>query len=239
MHPLGVASHVFRRRMDACDKYMTPKCDDIGMNTHLLALYVAAVFLAMIAPGPDMMFILSTGMRGGARAGLLATLGVVSSEIVQIAAVAAGLSALFAEAPTAFTVLRLGGAAYLLYLGVQALRSARRGSPLEGAESNARVSGRYAYARGLLTNLANPKSVTFVVALLPQFVDRGLGHVALQFTVLGAIFIAFEILVDGTVGLASGRIGNWLSRRRRARQALDAGSGTIMVALAGRLALER
>ena len=67
------------------------------MNTHLLALYVAAVFLAMIAPGPDMMFILSTGMRGGARAGLLATLGVVSSEIVQIAAVAAGLSALFAR----------------------------------------------------------------------------------------------------------------------------------------------
>ena len=209
------------------------------MNTHLLALYVAAVFLAMIAPGPDMMFILSTGMRGGARAGLLATLGVVSSEVVQIAAVAAGLSALFAEAPAAFTVLRLGGAAYLLYLGVQALRSARRGSPLAGAESNVPVSGRYAYARGLLTNLANPNSVTFVVALLPQFVERGLGHVPLQFTVLGAIFVAFEILVDGTVGLASGRIGSWLSRRRRARQALDAGSGTIMVALAGRLALKR
>jgi threonine/homoserine/homoserine lactone efflux protein len=209
------------------------------MNTHLLALYVAAVFLAMIAPGPDMMFILSTGMRGGARAGLLATLGVVSSEIVQIAAVAAGLSALFAEAPVAFTVLRLGGAGYLLYLGVQALRSARRGSPLEGSQPGAQVSGRYAYVRGLLTNLANPKSVTFVVALLPQFVDRGIGHIPLQFTVLGAIFIAFEILVDGTVGLASGRIGSWLSGRRRARQALDAGSGTIMVALAGRLALER
>ena len=202
-------------------------------------LYVAAVFLAMIAPGPDMMLILSTGMRGGARAGLLATLGVVSSEILQIAAVAAGLSALFAEAPVAFTALRLGGAAYLLYLGVQALRSARRGAPLEDAPPAARVSGRYAYARGLVTNLANPKSVTFVVALLPQFVDRGLGHIPLQFTVLGAIFVAFEILVDGTVGLASGRIGNWLSRRRRARQALDAGSGTIMVALAGRLALER
>ena len=154
------------------------------MNTHLLALYVAAVFLAMIAPGPDMMFILSVGMRGGARAGLLATLGVVSSEILPIAAVAAGLSALFAEAPVAFTALRLGGAAYLLYLGVQALRSARRGGPLEDAQPAGRVSGRYAYARGLVTNLANPKSVTFVVALLPQFVDRGIGHVPLQFTVL-------------------------------------------------------
>ena len=208
------------------------------MNIHLLELYVAAVFLAMIAPGPDMLFILATGTRGGPRAGLLATLGVVTSEVVQITAVAAGLAALFAAAPTAFTVLRLGGAAYLLYLGVQALRSARRGRPLE-APGGERVSGRYAYLRGLVTNLVNPKSVTFVVALLPQFVDRGLGHVPLQFAVLGAIFIAFEVLIDGTVGLTAGRLGTWLSRRRRARQALDAGSGTIMVALAGRLALER
>jgi threonine/homoserine/homoserine lactone efflux protein len=209
------------------------------MDVHLLGLYVAAVFVAMIAPGPDMMFVLATGMRGGARAGLLAMLGVGSSEIVQIAAVAAGLSALFAEVPVAFTVLRLGGAAYLLYLGVQALRSARRGSPLEDPQPGARVSGRHAYLRGAITNLANPKSVTFVVALLPQFVDHGMGDIPLQFAVLGAIFVAFEVLVDGTVGLASGRIGGWLSRRRRARQGLDAGSGTVMVALAARLALER
>src|ERR1700733_5056915 len=118
------------------------KCEHSAMNTHLLALYVAAVFLAMIAPGPDMMFILSTGMRGGARAGLLATLGVVSSEVVQIAAVAAGLSALFAEAPGASPALRRGGAASLLSLGVQALRSPRRGSPLESSQPSARVSGR-------------------------------------------------------------------------------------------------
>ncbi|MCL2585345.1 MAG: LysE family translocator [Streptosporangiales bacterium] len=126
-----------------------------------------------------------------------------------------------------------------LHLGVQALRSARRGSPLDDAPADAGVSGRYAYLRGLVTNLANPKSVTFVVALLPQFVDRSIGHVPAQFTVLGVIFIAFELLVDGGVALAAGRIGAWLSRRRRARQALDAGSGTVMIALAGRLAFER
>jgi threonine/homoserine/homoserine lactone efflux protein len=78
-----------------------------------------------------------------------------------------------------------------------------------------------------------------VVALLPQFVDRGLGHVPVQFAVLGAIFVTFEMLIDGTVGLAAGRLGSWLSRRRRARQALDAGAGTVMLALAGRLAVER
>ena len=209
------------------------------MNTHLLALYVLAVFLAMIAPGPDMLFVLAVGVRGGPRAGLLAALGAASSEIVQITAVAAGLSALFAAAPTAFTVLRLCGAAYLLYLGVQALRNARRGSPVAESPAAAKPSGRYAYLRGFLTNLVNPKMVTFAVAFLPQFVDRGLGHVPLQFAVLGAIFVVFEVLVDGTVGLTAGRLGSWLSRRRRARQALDVGSGTIMVALAGRLALER
>lgn len=209
------------------------------MNTHLLGLYVVAVFLAMIAPGPDMLFVLAAGMRGGARGGLLATLGVATSEVVQIAAVAAGLSALFAEAPTAFAVLRLCGAAYLLYLGVQAFRSARSGSPLNSETETSRADGRYAYVRGLVTNMVNPKSVTFVVALLPQFVDRSIGNVPLQFGVLGAIFVAFELAIDGTVGLGAGRIGSWLSRRRRARQALDAGSGTIMIALAGRLALER
>lgn len=209
------------------------------MNAHLLVVYVVAVFVAMIAPGPDMLFILATGARGGPRAGLLATLGVMTSEVVQIAAVAAGLAALFAAAPTAFLVLRLLGAAYLLYLGAQALRSARRGAAVADPPPADRVSGSYAYLRGAVTNLANPKSVTFVVALLPQFVDRALGQVPLQFAILGAIFIAFEALIDGTVGVLAGRIGTWLSRRRRARQALDAGAGTIMVALAARLAVER
>jgi threonine/homoserine/homoserine lactone efflux protein len=209
------------------------------VNGHLLVLYVAAVILAMVAPGPDMMFVLATGARGGPRAGLLATLGVASSEIIHITAVAAGLSALFAAVPAAFTALRLGGAAYLGYLGVQALRSARRGGPLPEAAGTTRPSGRYAYLRGAVTNLVNPKMVTFAVAFLPQFVDRGLGHIPLQFTVLGAIFITLEVLVDGTVGLLAGRLGGWLARRHRARQALDAGSGTIMIALAGRLALER
>jgi threonine/homoserine/homoserine lactone efflux protein len=209
------------------------------MNAHLLALYLVAVFLAMITPGPDMMFILAVGARGGRRAGLLAMAGVATSEAVQIMAVAAGLSALFAAAPAAFTVLRLCGAAYLAYLGMQALRSARRGGGTTAPPRGTEVSGHYAYLRGLVTNLVNPKMVTFAVAFLPQFVDRSLGHVPAQFAVLGAIFIALEVVVDGTVAVTAGRLGGWLSRRRRARQAVDAGSGAIMVALAGRLALER
>ncbi|MEV4603020.1 LysE family translocator [Amycolatopsis sp. NPDC049253] len=214
---------------------------DESMNGHLLVLYLVATFLAMIAPGPDMMFVLASGVRGGPRAGLMAALGVASSEVVHITAAAAGLSALFAAAPTVFTVLRLAGAAYLGYLGFQALRSAWRPDPLSVVPAGATgsISGHRAYLRGALTNLVNPKMVTFSVAFLPQFVDRSLGHVWLQFLVLGLIFLVFEMVVDGTVGLFAGRIGGVLARRRRARQAVDASSGTVMLALAGKLALER
>ncbi|MGN6794265.1 MAG: LysE family translocator [Streptosporangiaceae bacterium] len=221
--------------------------DGSVMNGHLLVLYVAAVVVAMITPGPDMMFVLATAVRGGARAGLLATLGVATSEIVQITAVAAGLAALFTAAPAAFTTLRICGAVYLLYLGIQAFRSARHGGfrgvviPERGSylPDQRGISGRYAYLRGAVTNLVNPKMVTFAVAFLPQFVDRSLGHVPAQFAVLGVIFIALELLIDGALGLGAGRLAGWLSRRRRARQALDVGSGTAMVALAARLAFER
>lgn len=209
------------------------------MNAHLLGVYAVVVALAMIAPGPDMMFVLVTGARGGSRAGFLAACGVASSEVVHIALAATGLSALFAAAPTAFTVLRIAGAAYLLHLGLHAIRSARRGGALAPDADGPVLSGRRAYLRGALTNLVNPKMATFSIALLPQFVDRGAGNVPLQFAVLGVIFIAFELLVDGSVGLAGGRLSSWMSRRRRARQGLDVASGTVMIALAGRLALER
>jgi threonine/homoserine/homoserine lactone efflux protein len=91
----------------------------------------------------------------------------------------------------------------------------------------------------MLTNLINPKMITFSVAFLPQFVDRSIGHIPLQFLILGSIFIAFELLIDGSVGLLAGRLRQTMARRRRARQALDAGSGSVMLALAGRLALGR
>ncbi len=210
------------------------------MNGHLLTLYVVAVFVAMIAPGPDMMFVLASGARGGPRVGFLAAVGVASSEVIHIAATAAGLSALFAAAPAAFTALRIVGAGYLTWLGVQAVRSALRGGSLAAATTAAPpITGRAAYLRGALTNLVNPKMITFSIAFLPQFVDRSAGHVPLQFLILGVIFIAFELLVDGSVGLLAGRLGQTLARRRRARQALDAGSGAVLFALAGRLALDR
>ena len=208
------------------------------IDQHLFVLFLITTSVAMLSPGPDMLFVLGCGMRGGPRAGLLATAGVATSEIVHIALSAAGLSAFFAAAPTAFTTLRIAGGAYLVYLGVQAIRHRGEGhlTPEGQAEG---VPGRVAYLRGLLTNLVNPKMVTFTIAFLPQFVDPRLGHVWLQFAILGAVFIALEFVVDGTVGILAGRIGQWFSRRQRAQRRVDVATGSVFIGLGVRLAAER
>lgn len=207
------------------------------IDSHLLALFLLTTLIAMITPGPDMLFILGCGMRGGPRAGLLATAGVATSEAIHVAVAAAGLAALFATVPVAFTVVRVVGAAYLIYLGIQTLR--RRKGTDRALSSGAGVTDRRAYLNGLLTNLLNPKMVTFTIAFLPQFVDPSLGAVGLQFAILGTLLITLEFLVDGTVGLLAGRISTWLRTRHSARRTLDHATGTLFIALGLRLATDR
>ncbi|TMQ97192.1 LysE family translocator [Actinomadura soli] len=207
------------------------------VDPHLLVAFFVTSAVAMVIPGPDMLFVLGCGMRGGARAGLLATAGVATSEAVHVAVAAAGLAALFAAVPVAFTVVRIAGAAYLVYLGVQTIR--RRVDDQDDLPSAGGISGRRAYLNGLLTNLLNPKMVTFTIAFLPQFIDPGMGHVWAQFVVLGAILIALEFLVDGTVGVLAGRIGDCLRRRRAARRRLNVAVGGLFIGLGVRLAAER
>jgi threonine/homoserine/homoserine lactone efflux protein len=206
------------------------------VDQRLLVLFTVATLIAMVTPGPDMLFVLGCGMRGGPRAGLLATAGVATSEAIHIAVAAAGLAALFMAVPVAFTVVRIAGAAYLIFLGVQAIRHRGRGHDLDAGSG---MSGRRAFVHGLVTNLLNPKMVTFTIAFLPQFVDPGLGHVWLQFAILGAILIALEFLVDGTVGVLAGRMGGWLRRRKAVRRRIDATTGGIFITLGVGLAVER
>ncbi|WP_433336651.1 LysE family translocator [Spirillospora sp. CA-294931] len=206
------------------------------IDQQLLIAFVLTSMVAMITPGPDMLFVLGCGMRGGPRAGLLATAGVATSVAVHIAVAAAGLAALFAAVPTAFTVVRVVGAAYLIYLGVQMIRKRHE---VQDEDTTGGMSDRRAYLNGLVTNLLNPKMVTFTIAFLPQFVNPSLGHVWLQFAILGAILVVLEFLVDGTIGVMAGRIGGWLRRRRDVRRRIDVATGGIFVGLGVRLAAER
>ncbi|GAB2664764.1 LysE family translocator [Nocardia goodfellowii] len=206
------------------------------VDPHLLAAFTVTTIVALVTPGPDMLFVLGCGMRGGPRAGVLATLGIVTGDALYIVAAAAGLAVLLTTFPVVFTILRLAGAAYLIYLGIQLIRqreSAHLDDPAAGT-----MPGRRAFFNGVVSSAANPQTFTFMVALLPQFIDPAAGPVWLQFAVLGAVLIVLEFLADGTVGVLAGRIGGWLRERRAVRRRIDAATGSLFIGLGVRLAAD-
>ena len=205
------------------------------MSGSLLGAYLVTITLLMLAPGPDMLFALATGMKSGSRTGFMAAVGAASGEVVHITAAAVGLAAIFRSAPVLYDVMRFAGAAYLVYLGIHTLRG--RNEPVNMGNRGA-DGARRALWRGAITNLLNPKMALFTVAFLPQFVDTSRGSVALQFFVLGACFVTLEIIVDGTVGILAGRFGQMLVRRRTAK-ALHVVSGSVFVGLGTKIAVTR
>lgn len=204
------------------------------VDTSLYAAFLVAAFALCVTPGPDMMFIVAVGGRGGPAAGVMAAAGVASAMLVHTVAAALGLSALFTTLPVLYYVLRWLGAAYLLYLAVKAFRD--RSVPGEaGTRSGSGM--RRAFWQGAVTNLLNPKVILFNVAFLPQFVDPSLGHVPGQFLLLGITIVVMGFLWDGTVGLLSGRLSLALRRSRRVARALNVFTGTVFTGLAVRLAV--
>ncbi|MFG2950944.1 LysE family translocator [Streptomyces adustus] len=203
------------------------------VNTSLYAAFLVTAFALCVTPGPDMMFIVAMGGRGGPAAGVLAACGVACAMLVHSAAAALGLSALFAALPVLYHVLRWAGAAYLLHLAVKAFR-ARSLPGEEGAPAGPGL--RRAFWQGAVTNLLNPKVILFNIAFLPQFVDPELGHVREQLLALGLTIVTMGFVVDGSVGLLSGRLSALLRRSRRVARGLNVFSGTVFAALALRLA---
>ncbi|WP_308257825.1 LysE family translocator [Pseudonocardia lacus] len=207
-----------------------------------LVAFVATVALLVLTPGPDMLFIVAVGARGGARAGLAGAVGVAAGLAVHALATAFGMAAVFQAVPVAYDVVRIMGAAYLLYLGITTLRRKPDPTGPDGADPLPPQPGwstGKAFSRGLLTNLLNPKVVLFNAAFMPQFVDPSRGSTTTQLLVLGACFVLVDLLIDGPIGLFAGRLGTWLARHHRARRRLDVTTGSIFIGLSARLALER
>ena len=199
---------------------------------------VAIISLGMVlTPGPNMIYLTSRTISQGRLAGMISLAGVALGFVCYLLAAGLGLAALFKAVPVAYDVVRIAGAFYLGYLAWNMLKP-RGASPFEARELPPH-SPRRLFTMGLVTNLLNPKMVTFTIAFLPQFVDPHRGQVWLQFAVLGAILIVLEFLVDGTVGLLAGRIGHWLRSRRTARRTIDTATGGIFIGLGVRLALLR
>ncbi|MGV4985351.1 LysE family translocator [Streptomyces sp. NRAIS4] len=204
------------------------------VDTSLYAAFLIAAFALCVTPGPDMMFIVAVGGRGGPLTGLAAAVGVACAMLMHTVAAALGLSALFLTLPTLYEVLHWAGAAYLLFLAVKAFRG--DGGPVETEEAAPGHGRRRAFWRGAVTNLLNPKVILFNVSFLPQFVNPALGHVREQFLVLGFTITAMGVVVDGSIGLLSGKLASLLRRSRRVARGLDYFSGTVFAGLAVRLA---
>ncbi len=201
----------------------------------LYTAFLVAALALCVTPGPDMMFIVAMGGRGGPAAGVLAACGVACAMLVHAVAAALGLSALFTSLPTLYHVLRWAGAAYLLYLAVKAFRDRSVPGEEDAGAGRGGAGMRRAFWQGAITNLLNPKVILFNVAFLPQFVDPALGHVPGQLLLLGGTLVVMGLLWDGSVGLLSGRLAGLLRRNARLGRRLNLLSGTVFTGLAVRL----
>jgi threonine/homoserine/homoserine lactone efflux protein len=199
---------------------------------HSLALFLAAGLALNLTPGPDMLYVAARGASEGRAAGVVSALGIGVGTLVHIALVAAGLAALLAAVPLAHLALRLGGAAYLVYLGVRALRAKPDAG---GVAELTPASLGVIFRQGVITNVLNPKVALFFLAFLPQFVDPSRGHPALQVVVLGLLFDVSGTLVNLAVALGSSRVAARLRRGESARL-IQRVTGVLFIVLGGRLA---
>ncbi|MGY4907670.1 LysE family translocator [Streptomyces sp. 900116325] len=205
------------------------------MNLDLLAPFLLAVVVIQLTPGPGMLFILTQAMTSGCRAGRAAACGAASAMLIHTMAVALGLAALLHAAPMAMNLLRIGGAAYLLWLAIQAFRSPDL--VLDAHAETTQGGFGVVFLRGAINDLANPKIVIFYLAFLPQFVDPSLGHLPLQLFVLGLMLLTVGFVVDLAIVMVAGRIGLLLRRRPMVNRCLSKLAGTVYGFLAVRLAV--
>lgn len=214
----------------------------IGIDGHQLALFVVAGWLLNLTPGPDVFYIVTHALRSGARAGMVAGLGITAGCCVHIVAAALGVGALLATSATAFTVLKWVGAAYLLWMGVRMLR-ARPGDGLAAVarEAHARTAPavplRQVFLGGFWTNVLNPKVALFFLAFVPQFIAADAPHKTLAFLLLGLLFNVNSLPVSAAWALAAA----WMARRVGALQRrmhwLDRAAGAMFIGFGIKLAL--
>ncbi|CAI8726722.1 homoserine/homoserine lactone efflux protein [Pseudomonas chlororaphis] len=197
-------------------------------------MFFLALAVVYLLPGPDMILLLQTGARQGKGLALATAAGLAIARGCHVALAALGLAALFKAAPWTFEVVRLGGAAYLLWLGVQCLRVNLLPS-LQNGEAASALRWREAIRRGLLTNLLNPKALLFCSVLLPQFINPQAGPVAAQFASLGLLLVLVGLLFDSAYALAGAWIGRWLAHNRAAQRVQQWLFGSLLIGFALRL----
>ncbi len=199
-----------------------------------LTLFIVASVLLTLAPGPDIIYVLTRGVAQGVKAGLAAAVGFATGCIFHTVLAAVGIAALIRSSEWAFDAVRYAGAAYLVWIGVQALRH-RASFSIEGAR-DARTLATI-YRQSVIGNVLNPKVTLFFLAFLPQFVDTQAGHLGWQMALLGAIFMVQTVVIFGAVAVFSGMIGAWVRRKPAIGERLNIFAGVTFIALGIRVAL--
>jgi threonine/homoserine/homoserine lactone efflux protein len=193
-----------------------------------IALFLLAATALAVVPGPAVAYIVTQSIDQGRRAGIVSALGVASGGLVHVAAATVGLSALIASSATAFTVVKLVGAVYLIVVGIRRILSSDGDEP----ESRAlRLPLRRVYRQGVIVNVLNPKTALFFLAFLPQFVDPDRGAVWPQVALLGVVFVSVAVLSDLTYALVSDAIAGRLRRTGTGAKARRWLTGGVFVAL--------
>ncbi|MBN3863725.1 LysE family translocator [Pseudomonas frederiksbergensis] len=200
-----------------------------------LWLFFMALAVVYLLPGPDMILLLQTGARQGKGAALATALGLGVARGCHVALAALGLATLFRTAPWTFDLVRLAGATYLLWIGIQCLRTTMLPS-LNGANATTdKPRWPEAIQRGLLTNLLNPKALLFCSVLMPQFINPQAGPVLAQFATLGMLLVGVGLLFDSAYALVGAALGRWLQRSPSAQRVQQWLFGSLLIGFAVRL----
>lgn len=200
-----------------------------------MAAFVLASFILVVVPGPSVLFVISRGIALGRKAAVLTVLGNELGLLLQVGLVAAGVGSLVERSVVAYEVLRLAGAAYIVYLGVQAIRHRRSLSTV--LDVTATRSSRHIVREGFIVGITNPKAIVFFTAVLPQFVDPGGAAVPVQMMLLGLISVTVAFVSDSAWGVLAGTARAWLSGAPHRLERLGGAGGLMMIGLGTRLAV--
>lgn len=198
--------------------------------------FLVASLLFIQVPGPSLLFTLGRALTVGRRGAILSAVGNGLGLLVQVAVVAVGLGTVLAASATVYSVVKLAGAAYVVWLGVLAIRHrAQAREALARATPVAEAASR-ALRTGFVVGLTNPKTVVFFVAFLPEFTDRAAGRLGLQVALLGLVFGVLAVLSDSLWALVAGTARDWVARRPERLDSLGLAGGLMMIGLGGLLA---
>jgi threonine/homoserine/homoserine lactone efflux protein len=203
----------------------------VPTTSHWLAFLVASILFIQV-PGPSLLFTIGRALTVGRRDALLSVAGNGIGIMIQVALIAVGLAAVVTASSAAYVVVKVIGASYVIWLGIQAIRHRGDARSALDAPVVREKSGRVRALRtGLVVGLTNPKTLVFFVAFLPQFVEADSGHVGLQMTVLGVAFGVMAICSDSMWALLASKARDWFARKPTRLDKLGATGGVMMVGL--------